>query len=281
MIRRRPWLAATITVLIVILALVVRNQIKVYRDRQARANQVSLRQSLFDALQPVALANCRLERFGEAHDGGYLLCGNLLDGVAAGYSYGIGGYDKWGCDISTRFDVTLHQYDCFNTKRPACPGGDTIFHAECVGVSRTVDRDRVFDTIENQLVKNGDRAKRLVMKMDVEGAEWEALLSAPDEVLQQIDQLAIELHWLRDSERRWTHDPRYLALVERLQRHFHVAHLHFNNYSCLEELKPFPAWAFEVLFVNKRLGVVDASRPAGGVHMLDAPNDADGRDCQR
>src|SRR5688572_26729357 len=176
---RRELLTITcITVVVFAGTAIVRNQVKVHKSRQIRSKALGARQSLFDALQPVALANCRLERFGEAHDGGYLLCGNLLDDVAAGYSYGIGGYDKWGCDISTRFDVTLHQYDCFNTKRPACPGGDTIFHAECVGMSRTVDRDRVFDTIENQLVKNGDRAKRLVMKMDVEGAEWEALLSA-------------------------------------------------------------------------------------------------------
>ena len=59
-------------------------------------------------LRPVALSNCRLERFGEAHDGGYLMCGNLLENVQAGYSYGIDGYDQWGCDISTKRNVTVH-----------------------------------------------------------------------------------------------------------------------------------------------------------------------------
>ena len=63
---------------------------------------VQQRRALFDMLQPVALTNCELERFGEAHDGGYLMCGNLLGGVQSGYSYGISGYDKWGCDISTK-----------------------------------------------------------------------------------------------------------------------------------------------------------------------------------
>ena len=37
-------------------------------------------------MQPVPLANCTLERFGEKHDGGYLLCSNLLKDVSAGYS---------------------------------------------------------------------------------------------------------------------------------------------------------------------------------------------------
>jgi hypothetical protein len=281
MIRRRPWLvAACAVVLVATVGLVGRNQVKVYRARQARAQQAALKESLFAAVQPVALTNCRLERFGEAHDGGYLLCANLLDAVESAYSYGIAGYDQWGCDVSTRLGVTLHQYDCFDTTQPACPTGHTIFHAECVGASKTVEQGRLFDTIENQLARNGDRAKRIVMKMDVEGAEWPSLLSAPDAVLQRIDQLAIEFHWVLNPERRFTHDLRYLTLIERLKRHFHIAHLHFNNYSCVPELAPFPSWAYEVLFVSKRLAVVDPSRTAAGLHPLDAPNNAKVPDCQ-
>jgi hypothetical protein len=60
---------------------VVANQVKVYRRRQARAAAVQQRQALFETLQPVGLTNCELERFGEPHDGGYLMCGNLLDAV--------------------------------------------------------------------------------------------------------------------------------------------------------------------------------------------------------
>ena len=281
MARRQRWfVTAGVVLLLVILGAVVRNQVKVYQNRQARVNIESLRQRLFNALQPVALTNCQLERFGEPHDGGYLMCANLLDAVESGYSYGISGYDKWGCDISTRRRVPLHQYDCFNTTEPACPGGDTRFHAECVGPSPTVAEDRVFDSIDHQLVKNGDRGKRLVMKMDVEGAEWDSLLSAPDAVLRQIDQLAIEFHWLQTPQGEWSDDERYLRLVERLKRHFHVAHLHFNNHSCVGALEPFPAWAYEVLFVSKRLGVPDVSRRAGGLHAHDAPNNPGAPDCQ-
>jgi hypothetical protein len=230
------------------------------------------RQALFDLLQPVALGNCRLERFGEPHDGGYLMCGNLLEEVQAGYSYGIAGYDQWGCDISTRRDVTVHQYDCFDTRQPACPGGRMTFHAECVGNASRTEDGRPFDTIENQFSKNGDRAKRIALKIDVEGAEWDSLLTAPDDVLQQIDQMAIEFHWVEDEKS--------LALVRRLKQFFEVAHIHFNNASCISGMEPFPAWAYEVLFVSKRLAVVDPADKAGGAHPLDAPNIALISDCQ-
>jgi hypothetical protein len=230
------------------------------------------RQKLFDMLQPVALNNCRLERFGEARDGGYLMCGNLLEGVEAGYSYGIAGYDQWGCDLSTKHQVPVHQYDCFDTRQPACAGGRMSFHAECVGDTRKTEDGRLFDTIQNQFANNADRSRRIALKIDVEGAEWDSLLSAPDEVLEQIDQMAVEFHWVEDEKS--------LAVVRRLKQFFEVAHLHFNNASCISGMEPFPAWAYEVLFVSKRIAVADTSRKPVGAHPLDAPNMPLFFDCQ-
>jgi hypothetical protein len=275
-----------VTVIAVVLGLVVRNQIKVYRGRQARTAQQrqaqleqEQRRTLFEMLQPAALANCQLTRFGEANDGGYLMCGNLLRGVASGYSYGISGYDKWGCDISGTLGVPVHQYDCFNLSEPACPGGKTEFHAECLGDTTATIDGRPFDTIENQLSKNGDSTKRVVLKIDVEGAEWDSLFSAPDDVLRRIDQMAVEFHWELDNS-RWIKQERYVRLVRRLKQFFEIAHIHFNNASCLDELEPFPSWAYEVLFVSKRLAVIAPSGRAGGPHPLDAPNNPLFEDCQ-
>jgi len=241
---------------------------------------VRQRQALFDMLRPVAITNCQLERFGEKHDGGYLMCGNLLGGVQSGYSYGINGYDKWGCDISTKFDLTVHQYDCFNTTQPACRNGNTVFHAECVGNTTATVEGRPFDTVRNQFARNGDSFKRIVLKIDVEGAEWDSLLSAPDETLEQIDQLVVEFHWMEDEAFHWVQDDKYLRVVRRLKEFFEVGHIHFNNSSCIGDLVPFPTWAYEVLFVSKRLAVVDPSRRAGGLHPLDAPNNPSLDDCQ-
>ena len=282
MTRARIWLVvAGGTVIVVVVAAVIRNQVKVYRGRQARAAVVQQRRVLFEALQPVALANCQLERFGEPHDGGYLMCGNLLSGAQVGYSYGISGYDQWGCDISTGLNLTVHQYDCFDTTRPACPGGATVFHAQCVGDTPGTVEGRVFDTIRNQFAKNGDAAKRIVLKIDVEGAEWDSFLSASDETLRQIDQMSVEFHWGHDETGQWLHyERKYLQVVQRLKQFFEIAHIHFNNAACAGGLEPFPTWAYEVLFVSKRLAVVDPSRTAGGLHPLDAPNNPTFADCQ-
>ena len=232
-----------------------------------------VRATLFQLLQPVALANCDLKRFGEVNDGGYILCGNLLGDVRAAYSYGISGYDGWGCQVSTELKVRTHQYDCFDTRLPKpCPGGDTEFHPECVAPKSFTESERIFDSMASQFKKNRDGGKQLVVKMDIEGAEWDSLEQASDETLDQIDQLAIEMHYVEN--------PQYIRVVQRLKERFHVAHLHFNNFSCRSDLGPFPSWAYEVLFVNKRMATLASGEPPRRPASVDTPNNPNIPDCQ-
>src|SRR5262245_3294462 len=232
-----------------------------------------VRESLFAELQPVALTNCVVRRFGEPHDGGYLLCANLLKGAQAGYSYGISGYDGWGCEISRKLKIQVHQYDCFNLQEPVCKGGKTTFHRECVaGEPSTDDAGRLFETPEHQFARNGDAGNHVVMKIDVEGAEWDTFLKVPESVFGRIDQLAVEFHGVEK--------PKYVEVVRKLKRSFYIANLHFNNYSCSTRISPFPAWAYEVLFVNKNLGIPDPTVEHPMLHAANAPNNPDVADCQ-
>ena len=269
---RRVKLALVAVLIVLIGVLLAQRSGTASVAKEMRAGDPRIRQELFALVQPVALKNCTLERYGEDHDGGYLVCGNLLKDVQAAYSYGISGYDKWGCDASTKLGVKLHQYDCFDTRQPSCPGGDTVFHAECIGDAAKTEDGRLFDTMQNQLAKNGDATKRLVVKMDVEGAEWDSLLHAPDATLDRIDQLAIEFHYINDE--------RYVKTVQRLKQFFYVAHVHVNNWSCARGLDPFPGWAFEALLVNKRIGVLDPGQPAPPLSALAARNRRFWPDCQ-
>ena len=230
------------------------------------------RQQLLIELRPVALGNCSLRRFGSANDGGYLLCENLLGNVQSAYSYGIGPADDWGCDVSQAYAVPVHQYDCFSPPEAACSSGRSVFHDECIGRRAETIGSRFFDTLTRQIAKNGDVGKTLVVKIDVEGAELESLLATSDRVLERIDQLAMEIHGA---------DRRFLQLVRKLKRTFHLVHLHYNNQACSARYRPLPAWAYQVLLVNKRIGALDPTGPPPALpNALDAPDYAMGRDCQ-
>jgi hypothetical protein len=232
--------------------------------------QRAVRQALWAELQPVGVAGCDLRRFGEDHDGGYLVCANWLDAITAGYSYGINGYDGWGCAVATATGKTVHQYDCFNTEVPRCDAS-TTFHAECVGAKNETVERRPFRSLAEHLATNGDSGRRVIVKMDIEGAEWDTLLAAPDAVLASIDQLILELHGVNER--------RFLETVTRLKTQFHVANLHMNNFSCAGGLDPFPAWAYEVLFVNKRLAAASGPKATADA-AIDRPNLPTSPDCQ-
>ena len=255
--------AAAVGVTVVILA----GAIEYWRARH-------IREALYAALTPVQISNCELQRFGDAHDGGYLMCGNLMTGAQAVYSYGIDGRDAWGCDVAGPQPLPLHQYDCFNTKAPGCAGGTAPqFHAECVGPERATISGRPFGTIADHIERNGHRGLPVIMKMDVEGSEWQALLTAPDHVLDAIDQLAIEFHRVEDRV--------YLETAARLSQFFYVAHYHHNNYECRAGFEPFAGPVFELLLVNKRIATMpNASVTARGPSPMDAPNNPAFADCQ-
>jgi len=232
-----------------------------------------VRQALLDELQPVVLSNCTLTRVGSAHDGGYLMCANLISGIQVAYSYGVGPNDDWACAVSRQHRVPVHQYDCFDPARPVCAGGQFVFHNECIADQSQTTDARVFDTLTSQMARNGDTGRRKVVKIDVEGAEWSALLQTPDDVLNSIDQMPMELHGV--------HEQRMVDVVRKLKRTFHVVNLHFNNHVCAREADPLPAMAYQVLLVNKRLGVLDPAAPKPAPYNpLNAPDLVGVPDCQ-
>ena len=266
--RKQSWIRITLVVIALAVAVGIVTGEVVHSKAKRR-----LREAILAELQPVPLKNCAFKRFGSANDGGYLMCENLIEPLDAAYSYGVGRNDDWGCEMSRRYQVPVYQYDCFDPARPVCDGGKFIFHDECVG-DRTGQRaSRSFDTLENQISKNGDTGRRVIIKMDIEGAEWESLLAVSDQLFASIPQLAMEMHGFDD--------PRILEVLRKLNRSFYLVNLHFNNWSCTSKAAPLPARAYQVLWVNKRIGIVDPTAPVPApMSPLNAPDSPTWPDCQ-
>lgn len=232
-----------------------------------------LREAILAELQPVALKNCTFKRFGSANDGGYLMCENLVEPLDAAYSYGVGSNDDWGCEMSRKYHVPVYQYDCFDPARPTCNGGTFVFHDECVGDGTGYRESRFFDTLENQIKKNGDTNRRLIIKMDIEGAEWDSLLATSDALLASIPQITMEMHGYDD--------PKIVEVLRKLKRTFYLVNLHFNNWSCTSKAAPLAAWAYQTHWVNKRIGVLDPAVPVPApMSPLNAPDSPTWPDCQ-
>ena len=231
-----------------------------------------IRAELAEELRPVSLSNCDWTRVGSSNDGGYAMCGNLLAGIQTAYSYGIGGDDEWGCQISTTHKVPVHQYDCFNPKSRPCESGDPRLNVECVGPVAGKQDGRAFDTMASQISRNGDAGRTKVVKMDIEGAEWQAILAAPDELFDTIVQMPMELHGTDTQD--------VLDGLRKLKKHFYLVAVHFNNWRCSTDYAPFPNFAYQVLLVNRKIGVVGEA-PAGAPTLASvlAPDNTRAPEC--
>ena len=217
------------------------------------------------AIRPMTSPQLELTRIGGATDGGYV----MAEPVAASGAISIGvGWDvSWDQDIGSR-GIPVAMFDHTVRKAPAhVPGG--TFHRIGIGPTHG-PKIRPLD----QLVSTAGFAGRddLLLKMDVEGAEWLALTQPTSANLQPFTQIALELHGIAGLK-----DPRaaqgILATIEHLGETHYPIHAHANNY---DELVRFGNWwfpnAIEVSFIRK--DKLTDPRPAEALRTdLDSPCD--------
>ena len=185
-----------------------------------------------------------LIRIGRLYDGGYLMLNNFNPKQIA-YSFGINDDVSWDKDISTRqihcymYDHTIHQLPC---------GENQFFHWSKTGVcGNTPQKD--CKTIKQLLESNGHINKNdLILKMDVEGAEWDVLDDIDFSILRKFDQIVIELHHICNL----SNYERMIRCLNKLQTTHQAIWVHGNNYSdYLKVGNLITPDTLEVLFANK------------------------------
>jgi len=210
----------------------------------------------YDFLRALRLcAPCnKFTRVGEDNDGGYVMCQDGLDkGLTGAYSYGINGFDGWGMSVASKYHIPLNEYDCTNANEPAVCSGCTVhFHGECI-LNNDATPKTSFKTLTQQMYEAGDakaKDRSLLLKIDVEAAEWKVLKEEPVENLRKFRQIVAEFHWINQDHNHGL----YAAAVQKIeQAGFAVSHLHGNNHG--GGLQHFGEYSipnvFEVTYIQK------------------------------
>lgn len=135
-------------------------------------------------------------RIGKHHDGGYVMLDDF-NGIDCAYSIGINDDVSWDADIKKRIGCDIFMYDHTIS---ALPYTDTHFKWRKIGICGSDTKDKTdMLTLDEMIVKDGmSKNDKMIFKMDVEGAEWEALDSTESETLGRFDQIVMELHGLLD-----------------------------------------------------------------------------------
>lgn len=222
---------------------------------------------LSHALRLKKVRDFELIRAGRDGDGGYLLLNNFEpNGIM--YSFGIANEISFDEDIANRgyqifmYDMTI---DDIPKHRPE-------FHFFKEGIGRELDLSQRLDTLEHFIERNGHQNRRnMILKMDVEGAEWDFLEAVKSETLDQFDQMVFELHNLEigiDIAKAGM----IISRLKKLNQTHQVIHIHGHNGDAAIKLEEmiFPN-CLEVTYANqKNYEFEDAEIILP--HPLDKPN---------
>jgi Methyltransferase FkbM domain len=225
------------------------------------------RSDLLGLLRQLRVLNCGVEliRLGRAGDGGYLVPDDL-SGIGYCFSPGVGPSSEFEEQLADR-NIRSFLAD-YSVDSPPIDRPEFIFDKKYLGV---VDADPYITlaTWKDKYLRGheGD----LLLQMDIEGAEYEVILSAPIELLNQFRILVIEFHSLHKL-----FDPFAFGLIaasfRKLLQSFYVVHIHPNN-SCEVARRgriEIPSM-MEFTFINKKR-VSRTSPQTLFPHRLDCDN---------
>lgn len=154
---------------------------------------------------------------GERGDGGYIMVDDFNSQMHA-YSVGIGDNVTWDMELAHK-GIKVFMYD------------HTIYHLPQVHNNFAFQRLGVGTgeqcmPLADILRKNGDLDNRnLVLKMDIEGAEWDVLDSISSGLLNNFMQISLELHGICNLE----HKEQILKILHKLGITHQAVWVHGNN----------------------------------------------------
>ncbi len=163
-------------------------------------------------------------RIGPNTDGGYIFV-NDISAHQIIISYGIGREYRFDIEMAERghdvymFDHTIEAIQAENKK----------LHFFREGVAGRTDISQNLFSIKDHLHRHQIRGDRLILKMDIDGAEFDALEAVPDDTLDRFEQIVLEVHWLNNLVDLAFRD-RFRRIFRRINSAFTLFHVHANNW---------------------------------------------------
>lgn len=209
------------------------------------SDQVSIR-NVLRLLKPHRLVEHNKVRVGNEHDGGYVMVDDFDVDVAL--SLGINDDITWDVAVANR-GLKVYQFD--HTVADPAPDDDRMVFSPTMIASQSGE-GRI--SLED-LARRHAASDRIILKMDIEGWEWEAF-----ETLERVDafsQIVCELHYFEGLV-DVLHRTRVRRALKKINEHYVVVHIHGNSCAGLTTMHglSFPC-VMEVTFANRNLYPVE------------------------
>ena len=212
------------------------------------------------------VVNHDLIRIGSNNDGGYIMVDDFNKGGIA-YSFGVDRNVDWDRQMVERgYDVWMYDHTI-----KELPENQEGFHFFRKGIADSpFHNDDLMSLNEILLENDHTNCSHMVLKMDVEGAEWGFFHMTNSSLLEKFDQIVIEAHDLL------LHGGLDVSLkqkyIDKVLKTHSLIHVHPNNFGEVVYVDgvPYPG-TLELTFVNNRTYKLE---DAGEITLpidLDAP----------
>lgn len=196
----------------------------------------------------------KLVRMGNRQDGGYLMLNEFADTKIA-YSFGICDDVSWDKAMA-ECGFQVYMYDHTISKLPE---QNAKFHWKKNGLAGIYNtKCPELKTLPMFLEENGHtQQQHMILKMDIEGYEWEVFAQARSELLNRFSQIVLELHNLNNVQQAELMQ----QALSNLNKTHGAVHVHGNNCDKYLMLKGMilPD-TLEITYLNKSEYQLQASR---------------------
>ena len=236
-------------------------------DQVARLAVPFYGRDLLRQLTPYAVPGFEdMVRLGKPSDGGYVLPKAILPLIEAVYTYGVAGDISFEEDLARHVSVPMRLYDHTVDALPASHEGFT-FKKQGIAASQ----HGAFDTLSHHLAENGDMDKQILLKVDIEGYEWDIIPGIVEAEAGHIAAIVLEAHEFD----RYAYLPSFRHILTQLNSRFTLVHIHGNNTCGTVRIsgKDVPVLC-ELTLINNRL--VGGKKPLREPlpSAIDVPNQA-------
>jgi hypothetical protein len=204
------------------LSLVIAEQARIFPSWMWTPESAAQVRAVLALITPVMASGVDKVRVGRESDGGYIML-NDFAGIAGALSLGIADDVSWDIDVANR-GIPVLQFDHSVT---APPEGHELFRFEPLRVSQSDEDGAIsLDTIVRTRLDADDAP--LLLKIDIEGDEWEVFQALSETTLSRFKQIVCEFHDLdRLAEVAFSNTVK--DVFEKLSRSHFVHHVHGNN----------------------------------------------------
>jgi hypothetical protein len=179
---------------------------------------------IYHLLAPKKVVGKKRILIGKKGDGSYVLLEDFNE-IKIAYSFGISNNIDFDSELS-KLDIDIYMYD--HTIR-SLPYNNNKFHWKKIGIRGKNKRHPNLKTLEELIIENGHTQQyNMLLKLDVENAEWEALHDLSDSILIQFKYIIIEFHFENENKTQL-----YYEVLKKLHKNHQSFYFRCNGRSTI------------------------------------------------